>query len=92
MSGARFLDQPPDDTDRVHELWCWVGIHANGGEGILAGGLEGLGYVPLITGSAATAEKMRAMAREIQRESMHRADRFVRLELRRYVLDSKAEG
>lgn len=89
---TEFRDTPPDDTQRVDEIWCWVGIHAGGGEGILAGGLEGLGWVPLVTSNPTVAEQMRKAAREIQRASMHKADRFVRLELRRYVLDSKAEG
>jgi hypothetical protein len=93
MSGPTFTDIPPEDTQRIDELWCWVAVHANGAEGIMSATVPYLGTTPLISSRHATADgPMRKSAREIQRAAMHQADRIVRLELRRYVLDSKAEG
>lgn len=81
-----------DADQRVEELWVWVGIHQNGGEGIMSADLPwgdtgAPRHVPLMTSKRAQAEgAMAQLARRIQREAMHRADRLVRIELRHFVL------
>jgi hypothetical protein len=78
--------------DTVTELWAWVGVHENGGTSLLSMDLPdfaGLAtrHVPLITSKEAQAKgNMGKMAREIQRQTMHLGDRFVRIELRHFVL------
>lgn len=80
-----------DAAQRVEELWLWVGVHANGGEGILSADLPfgdhgAIRHVPLMTSKKQQADgPMAQMARRVQREAMHRADRLVRIELRHFV-------
>jgi hypothetical protein len=87
-----FIDQP-DREQRVDVLYAWIGIHADGGEGILSTDLPTPGlpggatrHMPLITSKRETAELCGRLARNIQRASMHEADRFVRIELREFRL------
>ena len=93
MSGPRYADISIEESQRIEELWCWVAVHANGAEGIMSATLPYIGTTPLISSEQRLADgPMRKSAREIQRAAMHQADKIVRIELRRYVLDSKAEG
>ena len=85
-----FIDQP-DREQRVDVLYAWIGIHADGGEGILSTDLPTpwlpggpRRHMPLVTSKRQVAEICGLVAREIQLASMHQADRFVRIELREF--------
>ncbi len=89
----RVLTEAPEKEQRIDVLFAWVGVHADGGEGILSTDLPALPgdapggamrHVPLISSKREVIERFRPVAREIQRASMHQADRFVRIELREF--------
>jgi hypothetical protein len=87
----RVFTEAPDKDQRVDVLWAWVGIHPDGGEGILSTDLPtpdlpggARRHMPLVTSKRHVAEICGLVAREIQRASMHQADRFVRIELREF--------
>jgi hypothetical protein len=90
MSETVFTEAP-DRDQRIEVLYAWVGILADGAEGILStdlptpwlpGGTRR--HMPLITSKREVAEFCASVARNIQRASMHQADRFVRIELREF--------
>jgi hypothetical protein len=87
----RVLTEAPDKDQRIEVLYAWIGIHADGGEGILSTDLPTpwlpggpRRHMPLVTSKREVAELCASVAREIQRASMHQADRFVRIELREF--------
>jgi hypothetical protein len=87
----RVFTEAPDKDQRIEVLYAWIGIHADGGEGILSTDLPTPGlpggatrHVPLISSKREVIDKFRGLARDIQRASMHRADRFVKIELREF--------
>lgn len=80
---------PPDRI--IDEIFVWVGIGANGKEGIISmdmpfGPAGEVRHVPLFSSNRTFAEgRLAKVARQAQRVSMHRADRFVRIELRHFT-------
>jgi hypothetical protein len=46
----------------IRELFAWIGTYGDGSEGIIAGGIEGIGMAPLITSRRRTADQMRRYA------------------------------
>jgi hypothetical protein len=56
------LENPTPADSRMDTLYAWIAIHENGGEGILAGGIPGLGMVSLICGNERLAEKLERLA------------------------------
>jgi hypothetical protein len=81
--------EAPGPSQRVETLYVWVGVHADGGEGILSADMPlplpgGTRHTPLMSSRRDLAESLRPLARQIQRNSMHLADRFVRIELREF--------
>jgi hypothetical protein len=61
---AKLVYSEPTPGQRITELHCWVATYQDGSEGIIAGGLEGLGMTPLLSSRRETAEKLEAKARE----------------------------
>jgi hypothetical protein len=85
--GIEIYDAPPDAGYRITELHVWIGTHTNGGEGILSMDLSmpfGIRHTPLVSSKRDVAERFAPFARKIQREAMHRADCFVKIELRTF--------
>jgi hypothetical protein len=67
LNSKPLLHTPPNEAP-LEELFAWVSVDANGNEGILADGIQGLGMTPLVTGKRAMAEgPFRKMAAEIAR-------------------------
>ena len=61
---AKLVSSEPTPGQRITELHCWVATYADGTEGIIAGGLEGLGMTPLLSSRRHVAESLEAKARE----------------------------
>lgn len=84
----RVLGGPPDRV--IGEIFVWIGIGQDGKEGILSMDvpIDDSGerrHMPLFSSNRAFAEGTLAeLARRVQRASMHRADRFVKIELRTF--------
>jgi len=62
----------PTPGQKITELHCWVATYADGTEGILAGGIKGLGIVTLMSSKRSHAEKMAGAAREAQQLTNNR--------------------
>jgi hypothetical protein len=54
---------------RITELHCWIATYADGTEGIIAGGLPGLGMTPLVTSRRHAAEQLEVVAHNAMRLS-----------------------
>jgi hypothetical protein len=82
--------EAPTAEQRIAVLYVWVGVHADGGEGILSADLPLIGstirHAPLMSSKRDVAEQLRPLARQVPRASMHLSDRFVRIELREFHL------
>jgi hypothetical protein len=46
----------------IRELFAWIGTHDDGSEGLVAGGIEGIGMVALVSTKRRIAETMRRYA------------------------------
>lgn len=58
--------------ERITELHAWIATSEDGSEGLVAGGIEGMGMVPLVTSRRHIAEAMGRVAERALREA--RAD------------------
>lgn len=63
------LENPTPADSRMDTLYAWIATHENGGEGILAGGIPGLGMVSLVCGNERLANKMEPLAEQAIRAS-----------------------
>jgi hypothetical protein len=72
MTEPRMVGNRPTPGQKITELHCWVATYADGTEGIIAGGIEGLGIVTLMSSNRRAAEKMEGSAREAQQLSNNR--------------------
>ncbi len=86
--------EAPTAEQRIAVLYVWVGVHADGGEGILSADLPLIGgvrrHAPLMSSKRDVAEQLRPVACQVQRDAMHLNDRFVRIELREFRLVADA--
>lgn len=77
-----FLPIPVDPEQRVTELWAWISVHTNGGEGIVSAYFPRAGgNLMLVTSKERTAHMLQPMA-----ERAAQSPDCDRLELRRFVL------
>jgi hypothetical protein len=53
----------------IRDLHCWIGTYEDGTEGLLAGGLPGMGMSPLFSSRRHVAESMESIARQVMRMS-----------------------
>jgi hypothetical protein len=87
MSDTDYLDLPPEPNP-IRLIHVWIGVHADGLEAMLSADMPmsfGTRHTPLMSSRRDLAEAMAPLARRIQREAMHRADRFVKVELRTFA-------
>lgn len=63
----------PEPGQSITELYAWVATHANGGEGIVAAVLPGLGATPLISSKRAVMAMAEGVARHAVALSAGRA-------------------
>ena len=77
----KVIGSDPTQGQFIRELHVWIATYPDGTEGIVAGGLEGLGITPLMSSRRATAESLESQARRAQRAVMHQANRIVSLRL-----------
>lgn len=81
-----YLDLTPEENP-IREIYVWIGVHTDGREAMLSADLPfafGKRHAPLMSSRRETAEMMGRIARQIQRAAMHRAARFVKIELRTF--------
>lgn len=71
----------PTPGQRITDLHCWIATYADGTEGIVAAGLEGLGITTLLSSRRAAAERLEPIAKAGLRESMHFAHPIVSVRL-----------
>lgn len=93
MSSFHLVNQPPADTDRIHELHCWVAITRDGGEGILSADFDtalGKRHMPLISSQREIVERMKDRAITAQTLAAQ-AGQFIEIELRTYLLKRAPE-
>jgi hypothetical protein len=88
-----FQDLPPTTPGhRLDEIHMWIGVHVDGSETILSADMEmqysdgspAMRHMPLMHSQREQAQQCAGLARNIQREAMHRCDRLIRIELRTY--------
>lgn len=71
MSDPLIISSDPIPGQRITDLHCWIATYADGTEGIIAGGLSGVGVAPLLSSRRKAAEALEGKAREAQRAVMH---------------------
>lgn len=65
----------------IRELHCWIATYEDGTEGIIAGGLEGVGVTPLLSSHRHLAETLEPIARLAQQAAMQQRDRMISVRL-----------
>jgi len=78
---ARLIKSESTPGQQITELHAWVATYEDGTEGIVAGGVAGVGLTPLLSSRRDLAENMQGLAREAQRMTMHTQHRVVRIRL-----------
>jgi hypothetical protein len=83
MTDPLLIDSEPTRGQFITELYCWVATYGDGTEGIIAGGIQGLGLTTLVTSRRHVAAMMEETARASMRATMHlpRDKRVVRVRL-----------
>jgi hypothetical protein len=79
----RLIDSEPTRGQFITELYCWIATYGDGTEGIIAGGLPGLGMTALVNSRRHVALNLEVAARRAMRLTMHlpQAQRVVRVRL-----------
>jgi hypothetical protein len=78
----------PNPTKPITEIYVWIAVHANGGEGILSADLPtpvGPRHMPLMSSDRDIAEGMGGVARAIEMAS-RAAGTWVTVEMRSFRL------
>jgi hypothetical protein len=94
MPQVDYRDLPPE-RNLIQEIFVWIGVHGDGREAMLSADMPmpfGMRHTPLMSSRRDLAKSMEPIARDIQREAMSRADRYIRLELRTYRCEKAADG
>ena len=77
---------------RINELYAWIGIHKNGGEGILSADFDisgvGLRHMPLVTSNVLIIEKLEEIAQDIQQASLDTSDDLVKVVMKKFILSN----
>jgi hypothetical protein len=76
-STVRVISSDPTPGQFIREIHCWIATYPDGTEGIIAGGIEGLGMTPLLSSRRDVAERLEPQARRAQQAVMHQAKRIV---------------
>jgi hypothetical protein len=89
MSDDRdFLIDLPPEAGTIDTVYIWIGVHRDGREGMISADMPAAfgatRHMPLITSRRASAEAMAPLAERIRRESTHKTNRIVRVELRTF--------
>jgi hypothetical protein len=67
----RLVSSEPTPGQFITELHCWIGTYGDGTEGIIAGGLAGLGMTMLVSSRRHIALELEEAARRAMRMTMH---------------------
>jgi hypothetical protein len=78
---TELIASEPTPGQRIAELYCWIATYADGTEGIIAGGLPGLGMTPLVSSRRHVAEQLEAVARNAMRLSQDTPHRVTKVRL-----------
>jgi hypothetical protein len=83
-----YLNIPPAPGQRVTQLFAWIAIHPDGGEGIMSTDMPlgdlGMRHMPLITSKREVAEKMRPIAEQTASQASTAAGAPVAIVLRSF--------
>jgi hypothetical protein len=77
----KVIGSEPTPGQVIRELHVWIATYADGSEGIIAGGLEGIGMSPLMSSRRHVAEALEPKARSAQRAVMHQAKHMTTIRL-----------
>ena len=80
----KLIHSEPTPGQLIRELHCWIATYPDGSEGIVAGGFEGLGMMPLLSSRREQAEAMEPLARQSQHMSKTMGDRIIAIRLVTY--------
>lgn len=93
------LPSDMDPAQRIDELHAWIATHADGGQGIIACILPGLGSTPMVSARRHVMEGARPLVlAAVRRTSGRGGDEVVRVELAtfrrvdRYTRDGGGDG
>jgi hypothetical protein len=81
VTDPKLIASEPTPGQRITELHCWIATYADGTEGIIAGGLPGLGMTPLVNSRRHMAVKLERFAREAMAATARTAHRVVNVRL-----------
>lgn len=79
----------PPDGYKITELFAWVAVYPNGGEGIISMDMEmpmGIRHVPLVTASRSLAERMKPVADKAAQMSGVANSRIMRAKMKHFRL------
>jgi hypothetical protein len=83
------VDSEPTPGQRITELHCWIATYRDGSEGIVAGGIAGLGMTTLLSSRRHVAEQLGDVARSAQSLTLDTRNPVVSVRL---VTFARAEG
>lgn len=78
---AKALHSDPTPGQRITQLHCWVATYADGSEGIVAGGVEGIGMTPLMSSRRHVAVALGPVARRAVRTVQQQAGHATKIRL-----------
>jgi hypothetical protein len=84
-----YRDDPPPLRQRVHALYVWIAVYADGSEGIVSADVPfeaTVRHMPLMSSQHATAAALRPVAERIRAEALRQAGRDMHVELRQFRL------
>jgi hypothetical protein len=71
----------PTPGQMIERIFAWIATYRDGSEGIIAGGLEGIGMTTLLSSRRHVAEKLERVARESQRLTLDTRNPVVNVRL-----------
>jgi hypothetical protein len=78
---TELIASEPTPGQRITELHCWIATYADGTEGIVAGGIEGLGVTTLLSSRHHVAMQLERHARAAMAATARTAHRVVSVRL-----------
>ena len=81
MTDPKLIASKSTPGQRITELHCWIATYADGSEGIVAGGIEGLGMTTLLSSRRHVAIQLERHARDAMRLTQGTRHRVVSVRL-----------
>jgi hypothetical protein len=84
MVDPKLISSEPTPGQRIDQLHCWIATYRDGSEGIIAGGLQGLGMTALLSSRRHVAESMESVAEKSRALSLDTRNPVVSVKLVTY--------